>query len=108
MTRNRRPTQDQRSPEAAAYRKWYRHARWLRMRAKLLAEEPRCRHCRKLGRDTLATVADHIKPHRGDPRLFWDYMNLQPLCDDCHNEKGAVEMGFRPKAEISFDGWPRR
>lgn len=34
-----------------------------------------------------ATTVDHIKPHRGDKRLFWDRTNWQPLCTSCHNRR---------------------
>jgi len=30
-------------------------------------------------------VVDHIKAHRGDPILFWDRTNWQPLCPDHHD-----------------------
>ena len=42
--------------------------------------------CRK-GVLTPATVVDHIVPHRGDHRLFWDEQNWQPLCKACHDRK---------------------
>src|SRR5262252_2627043 len=29
---------------------------------------------------TAATVTDHIVPHKGDDRLFWDARNWQSLC----------------------------
>ena len=35
----------------------------------------------------MATVVDHIKPHRGDQKLFWDRSNWQPLCEHHHNVK---------------------
>ena len=38
----------------------------------------------RLGR---RTVVDHIVPHRGDARLFWDEDNWQPLCKSCHDRK---------------------
>jgi len=38
-----------------------------------------------------ATVVDHIKPHRGDRKLFWDRRNWQPLCAHCHNSKKQSE-----------------
>ena len=41
----------------------------------------------KEGKLTPATVVDHIVPHRGDPRLFWDEKNWQPLCKECHDRK---------------------
>ena len=38
-----------------------------------------------------ATVVDHIKPHRGDAKLFWDETNWQPLCKSCHDHKTMTE-----------------
>jgi len=32
-----------------------------------------------------ASVVDHIQPHRGDPRTFWDTTNWQSLCASCHS-----------------------
>jgi 5-methylcytosine-specific restriction protein A len=37
-------------------------------------------------------VVDHIVPHRGDKKLFWDSSNWQALCDGqtgrgCHDRK---------------------
>ncbi len=39
----------------------------------------------------LDTVVDHIKPHRGDRKLFWDRGNWQPLCEHHHNVKTMTE-----------------
>lgn len=33
----------------------------------------------------MATVVDHIMPHRGDMNLFWQHSNHQPLCKHCHD-----------------------
>lgn len=41
--------------------------------------------CQQLGRDTEATVVDHIEPHNGDRALFWDSQNWQALCALCHD-----------------------
>ena len=38
-----------------------------------------------------ATVVDHIKPHRGDQKLFWDQNNWQPLCKEHHDRKTLNE-----------------
>jgi 5-methylcytosine-specific restriction protein A len=59
--------------------------RWLRARARWLAEHPLCARCLREVRVTAANVVDHIIPHRGDQVLFWDENNWQSLCKPCHN-----------------------
>jgi 5-methylcytosine-specific restriction enzyme A len=44
-------------------------------------------HCHLQGLVTLATQVDHVVPHRGDPRLFWDQHNWQSLCASCGARK---------------------
>jgi len=68
-------------------------ARWRKVRKRFLAENPLCTECMKEGRLTPATVVDHIVPHKGDPELFWDESNWQPLCKQCHDRKTAREDG---------------
>ncbi len=41
---------------------------------------------------TPATVVDHIIPHRGDQKLFWDENNWQGLCEHHHNTKTGSGM----------------
>lgn len=54
-----------------------------------------------------ATVVDHITPHRGDPILFWDSKNWQPLCKDCHDRfKQREEKSGRASAACTVDGMP--
>lgn len=52
-----------------------------------LQSNPPCAACMKEGLLTPATVVDHIIPHRGDQRLFWDEHSWQPLCKSCHDRK---------------------
>lgn len=63
------------------------NARWRRERADFLRQHPLCVECQKEGKLTPATVVDHIAPHRGDQRLFWDHGNWQPLCKRHHDKK---------------------
>lgn len=62
-------------------------ARWRRERERFLRSNPLCVHCRSEGRLVPATVVDHIVPHRGDEKLFWDRENWQSLCKRCHDQK---------------------
>lgn len=66
--------------------------KWQKARVQFLRKHPLCAHCREQGRLTPATVVDHIIPHRGDPVLFWDESNWQPLCRDCHGVKTGKGM----------------
>jgi 5-methylcytosine-specific restriction protein A len=79
---------DRQRPSAA--RRGY-GPRWRRARAAYLARHPLCVPCRKAGHPELATVVDHIVPHRGDAVLFWDEGNWQGLCKPCHDAKTACE-----------------
>ena len=67
------------------------NSRWRRESKKFLQLHPLCEECLKEGRATPATVVDHIRPHRGDPKLFWDPSNWQALCKSCHDRKTARE-----------------
>lgn len=75
--RARKARHDQRRPSAA--RRGY-DAEWRKARAEFLALFPYCRRC-----GAPATTVDHIKPHRGDDRLFWDRSNWQSLCTTHHS-----------------------
>jgi 5-methylcytosine-specific restriction enzyme A len=65
--------------------------RWRRARQAFLARHPLCVMCAAAGRLESATVVDHIVPHRGDTRLFWNKANWQSLCGRCHASKTARE-----------------
>lgn len=59
--------------------------RWRKARAQFLRERPLCVEHERRGELVQAEVVDHITPHRGDRRLFWDRANWQPLCKQCHD-----------------------
>lgn len=81
-------------------RKLYRSSRWRRLRRRFLQENPLCVECKKVGRLTAATVVDHIIPHKGDEKLFWDEDNLQALCKSCHDRKTAAEGRWGEKGRV--------
>jgi 5-methylcytosine-specific restriction endonuclease McrA len=62
-------------------------ARWQRERSNFLRENPLCVFCKRDGIIQAATVVDHETPHHGDPSLFWDRGNWQPLCNRHHNSE---------------------
>jgi 5-methylcytosine-specific restriction protein A len=45
------------------------------------------------GRVFAAEVVDHIKPHKGEMKLFWDPSNWQGLTKADHDRKTALEDG---------------
>lgn len=86
--------------------------RWDKARAAYLRKHPLCAECQAQGRTVPATVVDHIRPHKGNRKLFWDTANWQPLCRRHHNEKTAREdgaFGNAPKGPAGCDaaGIPR-
>lgn len=81
--------------------------KWQKASKAFLQAHPLCRECQKHDRVTAATVVDHIIPHRGDMRLFWDRKNWQPLCKPDHDEKTAREdgaFGREPLARLAAGG----
>ncbi len=61
--------------------------KWRKFREEYLKRNPFCIECIKKGKLTQAKVVDHMIPHKGDERLFWDESNMQALCIRCHNRK---------------------
>lgn len=67
------------------------NAEWRRARAEYLRRNPLCVCCLEQNRVTPSTVVDHIKPHKGNMKLFWDQTNWQALCKTCHDRKTMTE-----------------
>lgn len=75
---------------ASAAKRGY-DSRWRKYRSDFLQAHPLCAECQRNNRVTLATVVDHVIPHKGDKALFWDIRNHEALCTKCHNRKTAKE-----------------
>lgn len=86
--REARRTRERGSSSARGY-----NYRWQKARRTFLFEHPLCEECLKRGEITAATDVDHIKPHKGDSKLFWDTSNWQALCHRCHSRKTVLEDG---------------
>ena len=82
-----------RSNVLSVKRDFYETWRWRQVRRLFLQEHPLCVHCQRDGRTEAATEVDHVIPHRGDERLFWDDANWQALCKPCHSRKTLAETG---------------
>lgn len=90
---SRRPTLaagSWRSDKPTAAKRGYGY-RWQKARELFLSKRPLCCACEAEGRVVVATVVDHIEPHRGNDRLFWDEANWQPLCKAHHDAKTQLE-----------------
>ncbi|HZG82047.1 MAG TPA: HNH endonuclease [Brevibacillus sp.] len=78
----------------SAYQRGY-DSKWQRYSKSFLRRNPlcACEDCKKLPVPLPAEVTDHIVPHKGDKRLFWDPKNHQPMNKRCHDRKTAREDG---------------
>ena len=78
------------------YHHLYNNSRWRKLRMMVLLRDPICKDC---GRAP-STVADHVKDHRGNEKLFWDFNNLAGKCKPCHDKKtGSMHGGGDRKPE---------
>lgn len=75
-----------------AFKKMY-NSRWYKARKQFLLKHPLCEECKNEGVVIAAEVVDHVIPHKGDEKLFWDESNWQALCKHCHDKKTAKEDG---------------
>jgi 5-methylcytosine-specific restriction enzyme A len=99
-----KPTRDKR-PSA---RKRGYTTRWGKAARRFLKHHPTCA---RFGIDPkckgLSEQVDHIVPHKGDLRLFWDRRNWQGLCKPCHSRKTLAERRARPvQNRVDLDGMP--
>lgn len=78
-------------------------SRWQKARTGYLRNHPLCAMCTAEGRVERATVVDHIVPHKGDMKLFWQSENWQPLCASHHSsDKQILEKSGEQRNK--FDG----
>ena len=74
-------------------------ARWRKARESYLAEHPLCVKHHARGEVVVATVVDHIQPHRGNKQLFWDeFQSTLPRGERHFHWKTACYLRF----SISF------
>jgi 5-methylcytosine-specific restriction protein A len=83
----------------------YDSRRWRRLAELHRKIEPCCRMCDLKGIVTAVEIVDHVTPHRGNMKLFYE-SELQSLCRRCHADKTNLEQGRRLRPVIGTDGWP--
>ena len=106
-----------RTDQTSSTKRGYGYA-WQKARAGYLRSHPLCVYClrdpayaaiRDMAPSTailrcaelslaapMATVVDHIEPHRGDQVLFWNKANWQSLCGTHHSaDKQREEAAHR-------------
>lgn len=92
--REKRRARRREPDQASAHQRGYTKA-WSRASKGFLAKHPLCVEHLKRKELRASVVTDHIVPHRGDMKLFWDRSNWQALCEGCHNRKTAREIAER-------------
>lgn len=60
---------------------------WQQASKRFLKHNPLCVRCLEQGHTEPSTVVDHVVPHRGNERLFWDESNWAALCKPHHDLK---------------------
>ena len=78
---------------SSSVRGYDRH--WKKARKRFLAAHPLCEKCKEQGRLVKVEVVDHIIPHRGDEKLFWNEGNWQALCKHFHDSKTMTDDRYR-------------
>ena len=84
---------------------WYWSRRWRIHRDRQLYRQPWCAMCAQRGLQSVATVADHIVPHRFDYHAFW-HGELQSLCKRCHDSLKQADEARGYSMAVSEEGWP--
>ena len=84
---------------------WYHTARWRRRRATQLRRFPLCRYCEAAGRIVAANIADHVIPHRGNWKLFFEG-ELQSLCQSHHGSTKQSAEKRGALVRVGSDGHP--
>jgi 5-methylcytosine-specific restriction protein A len=86
----------------ADYHAWYGKQSWRNRARQQLMARPLCEMCERGGRIVPAVCADHITPHRGDPKLWLG--PLQSLCKKCHASHKQSDEVIGYSKEIGEDG----
>ena len=94
---------------SSQYKHLYKKNKWKVAAKNFIYHNPVCRYC-----GHMSTVVNHKIPHKGDERLFWDILNWEPVCKQCHDstvaklENGKVDgKDFISNNQCDADGMPQ-
>ena len=91
--RQETPAPKQHQSRESAHKRGYTRA-WYKASKAYLQHHPLCVKCLAENHVRQSTEVDHIIPHRGDMKLFWDSENnWQALCKPHHSAKTVAEDG---------------
>ncbi len=83
----------------------YNH-RWARAADGFRKRNPLCIGCLALGRSVAAVLVDHVEPHQGDTKKFWDKSMWQPSCRWHHDVvKQRLEVLWKAGSIQDTDLW---
>ncbi|HEY6527263.1 MAG TPA: HNH endonuclease [Cellvibrionaceae bacterium] len=83
-------------PKIKSVKALYNSQAWIKSSKTFLRNNPLCKFHQQRNLIAEAAVVDHIQPHRGDSKLFWDKTNWQSLCKHCHDShKQRLEKSGR-------------
>ena len=73
---------------------FYLSVQWRKFRDWYITRHPVCEMCEREGRQTIATMVDHVTEIK-DGGALTDEENAQSLCAACHNRKTAMTKNHR-------------
>ena len=89
------PYEQHRSKSVSDYKYLYNSKRWKTGRLIFLGKHPLCEDCLLSNKTEAATVVDHVEPHGGDLKLFFNHQNWRAVCKRHHDIKTArYDGGF--------------
>ena len=99
-------TKNNKSYSKPEHAKLYNSRRWRALRSMYYKYNPLCAECKRNDRTTEGRCVDHIKPvSEGGP--FYEWANLQTLCNTCHAKKTIKEVNKRIKERKENEGDPK-
>lgn len=104
--RDRDRDHDARRRTTQPWRALYRTKQWQRLRMECLTAA--LFRCATPGCRNEANTADHIVPHKGEEKLFFEPANLQALCASCHSSEKQRDERGDGRWKRDADGWQVR